>query len=591
MNLLMSCFSSFACLLLFTYFTSSKQINISSEHCCAHHSGRKIRSIVPLDCQLGQWAPWTVCSPCETKKSRYRNLKRPTIFGGSNCIGSLWEEVNCQTPEKCVPKNNCGDQFQCSLGRCINRRLLCNGEKDCADASDEETCESDNRDEGRTFCSDLYVIRGLQAIMNGFNILTKEDGIPVLDPGFGEYCEYVYNGDWRELRYDSECEHLYYNDDEKYFRKPYNLFKYRFEAIADSGFTTEVFNDAQSLATEERTLDSVEMEFGLKINYIRGAIGFSDSDTFVKNLTRFTGKDVTFVRVHTKIQTAHFKMRRYNLLLDENMAQSLMKLPDEYNYGMYAKFIADYGTHYYASGTMGGVYEFIIVLNKKALTESGATASETAKCITLSLGLVVSELDDSVDLTVKPKFCKNIFDAKETSNSSRSLVEDVLPRVVGGDIKSLPGPLDRQMLDAKMYRRWGKTLKYVPAVIDFEIMPIYDLVARSNLPSVEIKQQNLKRAMEEYLTEFHPCRCPVCENNGKAVLFNNACTCECLPGYEGKACQQTKRTGPTDGNWSCWLGWTSCQNGSKQRTRNCNHPPPKEGGATCLGKSRQSQYC
>ncbi|XP_038650298.1 complement component C8 alpha chain-like [Scyliorhinus canicula] len=589
MNLLMSYFSSFACLLLFTYFTSSKQINISSEHCCAHHSGRKIRSTVPLDCQLGQWAPWTVCSPCETKKFRYRNLKTPTKFGGSKCTKSLWEEVNCQTPENCVPKNNCGDQFQCSLGRCINRRLLCNGDKDCADVSDEETCESDNRGEGRNFCNDLYVIRGLQAIMNGFNILTKEDGIPVLDSGFGGYCEYVYNGDWRELRYDSECEHLYYNDNEKYFRKPYNLFKYRFEAIADSGFTTEVFNDAQSLATAERNLDSVEMEFGLKINFNRGAIGLSDSDTVVKNLTRFTGKDVTFVRVRTKIQTAHFKMRRYNLLLDENMAQSLMKLPDEYNYGMYAKFIADYGTHYYASGTMGGVYEFIIVFNKKTLMESGVTASESAKCFILSLGVVVSELDDSVDFTVKPKICKNKFDEKPNSNSSSDLVEDVLPRIVGGDVKSLP--LGLEILDAKMYRRWGKTLKYLPAVIDFEIMPIYDLVARSNLPSVEIKQQNLKRAMEEYLTEFHPCRCPVCKHNGKAVLFNNVCTCECLPGYEGKACQETKRTGPTDGNWSCWSGWTSCQNGSKQRTRNCSHPPPKEGGATCLGKNRQSQYC
>lgn len=45
---------------------------------------------------------------------------------------------------------------------------------------------------------------------------------------FGGQCETVYNGEWRELRYDPACEHLYYGEDEKYFRKPYNILMYHF---------------------------------------------------------------------------------------------------------------------------------------------------------------------------------------------------------------------------------------------------------------------------------------------------------------------------------------------------------------------------
>lgn len=51
----------------------------------------------------------------------------------------------------------------------------------------------------------------------------------VYDPKYyGGQCEYIYNGEWRELKYDSACEHLYYGDDEKYFRKPYNFHVYQF---------------------------------------------------------------------------------------------------------------------------------------------------------------------------------------------------------------------------------------------------------------------------------------------------------------------------------------------------------------------------
>lgn len=78
-----------------------------------------------------------------------------------------------------------------------------------------------------------------------------------------------------------------------------------------------------------------------------------------------------FMRIFTKVQTAHFKMRRDNIVLDEGMLQSLMELPEQYDYGPYSKFINDYGTHYVTSGWMGGIYEYFLVLDKEQMVKNG----------------------------------------------------------------------------------------------------------------------------------------------------------------------------------------------------------------------------
>lgn len=82
-------------------------------------------------------------------------------------------------------------------------------------------------------------------------------------------------------------------------------------------------------------------------------------------------QEVGFIRAVTKVQTARFKMRRDNIVLDEDVLLSLQDLPDTYNYGMYAKFINDYGTHFMTSGTMGGVFEYILVINKEEMRRKG----------------------------------------------------------------------------------------------------------------------------------------------------------------------------------------------------------------------------
>ena len=52
---------------------------------------------------------------------------------------------------------------------------------------------------------------------------------------------------------------------------------------------------------------------------------------------------------------------------------------------------------------------------------------------------------------------------------------------------------------------------------------------------------------------------------------------------------------PVNGGWSSWSGWSSCSKscggGNQTRTRACNNPTPKNGGANCSGSTTESRSC
>uniref|UniRef100_A0A8C6TQL4 Complement C8 alpha chain n=1 Tax=Neogobius melanostomus TaxID=47308 RepID=A0A8C6TQL4_9GOBI len=511
------------------------------------------------NCKLGRWSSWSPCTSCTEKRSRARRLEKPSQFGGSQCIETLWENQRCpDRDEPCMVIDYCGDKFTCnSTGRCIGQSLRCNDVRDCDDYSDEDDCvETHPRED---YCSSLLSIPGAKNGIQGYNSLTGEFVDPILDPSyFGE-------------------------SSEKNFRKPYNYHTYQFVAEAASEGTHEYYEDVASLLSARKTENSANFGVSVGIAYVEVGLSASVETQFVKNISQFKSQDLGFVRLFSKIQTALFKMRSSDLMLHEDMLLDLMALPEVYDYGMYSRFIHTYGTHFVTEGTMGGQLENVVVINKTNTEKSILTSHLIGGCLGASIG-IAAPIKGAGELGLK-------VDGQKCGKTGSAQIKDAISLVKGGVTVTASGVM--VIKDPETYRKWGASLKYHPVLIDYEVMPIFELVRRSSSAEhVGPRIANLQRGFDEYLQEFDPCRCSPCLHRGLPILSEMSCTCECRSGYTGDACERTNRPDRrTDGVWSCWGPWSACASGRKTRSRSCNNPPPSGGGVTCLGSSSQSRHC
>ncbi|KAG8131145.1 hypothetical protein E2320_017721 [Naja naja] len=250
----------------------------------------------PINCQLGDWEEWSECDPCVKKQFRVRPLLQPSQFGGQASCGRMVDDRPCFPEKLCnIEEVNCANKFQCDNGRCVARKLQCNGENDCGDNSDEQNC------------------RKIKPVCQ-----SRLESIPKTR---GEILDYSFN--------NGSCVVLKSENQRTRYRLPANLYNISFEVkTQEDDVITRSYTNLTPLVRSH------------------------DKASYSKHSSNY-------IRIHKVFAVSNFTAKEQDLHLSAVFLRSLNNLPLEYNYALYSRIFDDFGTHYYTSGLLGAKYDLL----------------------------------------------------------------------------------------------------------------------------------------------------------------------------------------------------------------------------------------
>ncbi|KAL2081762.1 hypothetical protein ACEWY4_023615 [Coilia grayii] len=544
-----------------------------------------------INCKMSTWSNWGPCDPCSQNMHRSRSVELFGQFGGASCIHAIGDRRPCQTQAACEKAENppcLSTEFQCDSGQCVKKRLMCNGDNDCGDWSDEDVCE----ETGRRPCgnTDLVLSEISRTAGYGINILGLS---PRMNPFNNEY----FNGLCSRVRDTTTLQ---------YHRLPWNVGVLTYDTKVEETASKEIYENTHSLLREmvedSSQTSSIGLTFKLspteKIN-ISGKVDINVENKkteMIKEITEHTTtKQNSFMRVKGTVQLGTYRMRSSNVMLSESFLEDVEILPVQYEKGQYFRFLEDYGTHYTSNGKYGGEYELIYILNTDGVKQKKITERMLQDCVKIGVTLEFTIFDASH----KHDGCSKFSSLNNNQTEGKALVDSIMASVRGGTVDTAAAMRTKiekdGLLDTLTYEAWAKSIINAPTLIHSDPEPIYNLIPLKTAHSHE-KRNNLRLAIDDYVAEYSVCKCKPCMNGGTVIQMDGKCLCLCPPQYEGLACEKHRSDQARDnkpvvqeGNWSCWSAWSSCSGGKHSRTRKCN----TEGlsNASCPGETVSEDYC
>ncbi|XP_053535298.1 complement component C7 isoform X2 [Ictalurus punctatus] len=515
-----------------------------------------VRSDAAINCVWGPWSTWSPCDACTKTQTQIRSVSVYPQFGGYPCSEPSLRTQNCETTQGCPLEEGCGTRFRCQQsGKCVSQSLVCNGDHDCEDGSDEQRCDSHN------VCDLQRPPPKIEDSGLGYDAVNEVFRDSVINTQvFGGQCRKIFSG-----------------DHQNFYRLPQSALGYSFQVTAKHDFSSEFYESSWHYM---KRIENRERTTGTTSGY----------NHFTSNEELKTIQSKQLVEVSSEVEVARVQNQSPQYLpLSEEFWRALSSLPVVYDYSTYRTVLERFGTHYVSEGTLGGQFRAMLYFSLDFTESKRRDVWDFHECVKKTHTVFFF-------FTWTTEKCRSYFN--EIINGFKQDNKQIQKKVrtIGGHTGyiSILNQLDvnKAAENSNTFSKWAGSVKYFPVLINYKTRPLYELV--KEVSCSDVKKLHLKRATEAYLRERDSCRCSPCRNNGLAVLKGGVCVCVCKIGTGGLACEYgapvNEQPGVIDGSWSCWSEWSSCSEGHRSRTRSCTRPEPRN-GKSCMGNAAERRSC
>ncbi|XP_061585342.1 complement component C7 [Cololabis saira] len=511
-----------------------------------------------IHCQWGSYGSWSDCDPCTKLQTRSRAMSIYSQFEGNPCDGVRTETRPCETTQGCPLDEGCGGRFRCRSGKCISKSLMCNGDQDCEeDGLDERGCTIQKF----IICVHTVPPPNIELLGLGFDAVTGERrGSVINTKSFGGQCRSIYSGDHNMI-----------------YRLPLSVTQYNFLVKVQNDFSDEMYSSKWHYAKHIVNRETV-----------------SGTTTGYKNYDFHESHDQTRTQkllvLKNDIEVSQFQSNSPNYLpISEEFWRALAKLPSVYDYSAYRKIVERFGTHYVSEGSLGGSFKVVAAIDEETERRTVSEKTQQHECVRTKRWILI--------FPIYHEECWNNNHQMSLTTERRRSNEVEKVNVEGGGISHIAAlkrlDLNEPSKNWEMYSNWAESVRSFPQIIKQKLRPLSELV--KEVQCAGVKKLYLRKAIEQYLAESHPCHCQPCRNNGIVVMAGDKCKCICKPGTSGRACEQGAEVegqpGVISGGWSCWSAWSSCSVGRRSRSRSCSNPSPQNGGRNCIGEATETSDC